>query len=740
MRNMINLGQGWRFIKEATGPAEAYEKASLAVMIPHTWNAEDGQDGGNDYHRGTCWYVRMLTKEEMTPSEENGRIYLEFAGVAMSSDVYLDGQKLCHHDGGFSLFRVDLSAYAGREHELAVAVSNEDNTRVYPQKADFTFYGGIYREVKLVKVPSVHFALDYMGTSGFRVTPKVDLETKRASVQVTAYVEHHTDEPAEVTFETAGQSKIVPVEGSVASVTFELDPVHLWDGLSDPYLYDLRASLSSGDEIHTRYGCRKMEITSEGFFLNGKPYPLRGVSRHQDRKGLGNALSLKEHREDMNLILEMGANTIRLAHYQHAQEFYDLCDECGIITWAEIPYITMHMKDGRENTLSQMEELIVQNYNHPSIAVWGLSNEITAASAVDEDLLENHRLLNDLCHHLDPTRPTTMADVFMLEIESPILEIPDVNSYNLYFGWYLGELGQNDEFFDEYRAKFPNRAIGLSEYGADANPAYHSSHPERSDYTEEYQCVYHEHMLKMIEARPWLWATHCWNMFDFAADGRDEGGKHGENQKGLVTFDRSYRKDAFYLYKAYWNQKDPFVHLCSKGYQKRAEAVTKIKVYSNQPKIALYLDGKLLEEKEGSRIFEFEIGLSGEHRIEAKAGELSDVMTLIRVEKPEESYIFNKGTGSITNWFDSEEIDPAYFSVQDTLGELRANPKAGAIINAMMEKASAARGDVAQSVKDNPALQRMMGRMTMISLLKQGGADEESVKQLNRILQGIPKE
>ena len=187
-----------------------------------------------------------------------------------------------------------------------------------------------------------------------------------------------------------------------------------------------------------------------------------------------------------------------------------------------------------------------------------------------------------------------MADVFMLEIESPILEIPDVNSYNLYFGWYLGELGQNDEFFDEYRAKFPNRAIGLSEYGADANPAYHSSHPERSDYTEEYQCVYHEHMLKMIEARPWLWATHCWNMFDFAADGRDEGGKHGENQKGLVTFDRSYRKDAFYLYKAYWNQKDPFVHLCSKGYQKRAEAVTKIKVYSNQPKIALYVDGKLL--------------------------------------------------------------------------------------------------------------------------------------------------
>ena len=745
MRNYTELSKEWRFVKTAASAIEAAEsQAAEQISIPNTWNAIDGQDGGNDYYRGTCWYVRELSEEEMTPAEEGGSIYLEFDGVAMSCDVYLDGEKLIHHDGGYSLFRVNMNPYQGKAHTLAVAVSNEDNGRVYPQKADFTFYGGIYRMVRLVKTPAVHFALGYMGTSGFRVTPQVDLEGGCAEVLVTAYVEGADGLDASVTFETDGQVRTAPVENGSATVSFILSPVHLWDGVKDPYLYEMKASLSSGDEIRTRYGCRKFEINGEGFFLNGKAYPLRGVSRHQDRKGLGNALTLKEHQEDMAFIREIGANTVRLAHYQHAQEFYDLCDENGIVAWAEIPYITQHMSGGLENTLSQMEELIVQNYNHPCIAVWGLSNEITAASPVNEELLNNHRMLNDLCHHIDPTRATTMANVFMLEIDSPILEIPDVNSYNLYFGWYLGELSQNDEFFDEYHAKYPERAIGFSEYGADANPAYHSSHPERSDYTEDYQALYHEHILKMIDERPYLWATHVWNLFDFAADGRDEGGKHGENQKGLVIFDRKYRKDAFYLYKAAWNKEDKFVHLCGKGYVNRAEDKTKIKVYSNLPAVDLYVDGALFDHQEGERIFTFEVAISGEHAIEARAvdaagNEVKDSMKVVRVDQPDESYIYNNQAAKVINWFDAGELDPDAFSVQDTLGELRANPQAGAVVNAMMEKASASRGDVANAVKDNPALQRMMGKMTLISLLKQGGADEESIKSLNRILQGIKK-
>ena len=570
------------------------------------------------------------------------------------------------------------------------------------------------------------------------MTPVVDLEKHCASVTVETW--QNSKDGAPVTFGAAGQTKTVPSKDGHACAEFVIENVHLWDGTDDPYLYTASASLASGDAVSTRFGCRVFACDPEkGFFLNGRSYPLRGVSRHQDLKGKGNALSLEDHKADMAIIRELGANTLRLAHYQHAQEFYDLCDENGIVVWAEIPYITMHMADGRANTLSQMRELITQCYNHPSIAVWGLSNEITAASAVNEDLLENHRLLNDLCHRMDPTRLTTMANVFMLEIESPILKIPDINSYNLYFGWYLGELSQTDEFFDEYHAKYPDRVIGFSEYGADANPAFHSAHPEKGDYTEDYQALYHEHMLKMIEERPYLWATHVWNLFDFAADGRDEGGKHGENQKGLVTFDRQLRKDAFYLYKAAWNKTEPFVHLCGKRYENRAEETTEIKVYSNRPSVTLYVDGTPVETVIGRTVFRFTIPLLGEHLIRAEAGDVSDTMCIRRVGEPDESYIFNKAAASVANWFDSEEIDPACFSVSDTLGEIRSNPQAGAIIDAMMAKGASERGDVADAVKDNPALQRMMGRMTMLSLLKQGGADEQSIKQLNRILQGIRK-
>ncbi len=728
MRKITKLNEGWRFLKAAI-PAESavqYAARGEAVTLPHTWNAVDGQDGGNDYHRGLCWYVRELTAEE-TAGE---RLFLEINGAAHTAEVWFNGKRLARHEGGYSTFRVELTGELREKNLLAISVSNEDTVSVYPQKADFTFYGGLYRDVNLIAVPAEHFELLRDGTPGIKVTPDVDLERKRATVTVETW---HNGETVDITLN--GETKTV-----ARRAEFVIENVHLWDGLDDPYLYSVTAKLPSGDEVSTRFGCRVFGFDAEkGFFLNGRSYPLRGVSRHQDVKGKGNALRYADHAADMAIIRELGANTLRLAHYQHAQEFYDLCDENGLVVWAEIPYITMHMSAGRENTLSQMRELITQCYNHPSIAVWGLSNEITAASAVNEELLENHRALNELCHRMDPTRPTTMADVFMLEIDSPILEIPDINSYNLYFGWYLGELEQTDEFFDEYHAKYPERVIGFSEYGADANPAFHSSHPEKGDYTEEYQALYHEHMLKMIEARPYLWATHVWNLFDFAADGRDEGGKHGENQKGLVTFDRQLRKDAFYLYKAAWNKTEPFVHLCGKRYANRCEAETEIKVYSNQPEVRLYVDDVLIGEQTGRTVFSFRVPLLGEHLIRAEAGECRDSMVLRRVSEPDESYLFNKAAASVTNWFDADEIDPSCFSVSDTLGEIRQHPQAGAIVDAMMAKGASERGDVADAVKDNPALQRMMGRMTMLSLLKQGGADEESIKQLNRILQGIKK-
>ena len=393
-RRIVSLNEGWQFVKNG----EVSE-----VRLPHTWNAADGQDGGNDYYRGTCQYIRSLKRPK---TEADARVFLEVRGAAMSAEVFLNGKSLAAHQGGYSAFRVDLTDDLAEENELRISVDNSEGDSVYPQKADFTFYGGLYRDVNLIIVPGTHFDLSYCGAPGIKVTPVVDLERKTAEVTVETW---QTGEGA-VKFTLGKESRTAEPRQGHASVKFTLEDVHLWDGIRDPYLYQVTASLDSGDEVSARFGCRTFEIDAQkGFLLNGRSYPLRGVSRHQDWKGAGNALTMEHHRRDMEIVREIGANTLRLAHYQHAQEFYDLCDENGIIVWAEIPYITMHMPGGRENTLSQMEELIAQCYNHPSIAVWGLSNEITAASAVDDDLLENHRLLNELCHRMDGTRPTPMA-------------------------------------------------------------------------------------------------------------------------------------------------------------------------------------------------------------------------------------------------------------------------------------------------------------------------------------------
>ena len=736
MRTIQNLNANWTFYKTDVPAAGR----GVPVTLPHTWNAADGQDGGDNYYRGRCWYTRPLDEAALPERPAGARVFLEFEGAALQAEVYVNGEKLAEHAGGFSTFRVDVTDHLKKSNELAVAVSNARSGEVYPQQADFTFYGGLYRNVNLIVVPQTHFALNYHGGPGLKITPVVDLSARRAAVAAEAWVEGPGADGAQVTFSLAGQTQTVPVAGGAAKAEFTIEGVHLWDGLDDPYLYTATASLQSGDAVSARFGCRKFEIDPQkGFLLNGRSYPLRGVSRHQDRQGAGNALTPAMMEEDMAIIKELGANTLRLAHYQHAQHFYDLCDENGLIVWAEIPYITMHLKNGRANTLSQMTELVVQNYNHPCIAVWGLSNEITAASAVNEELLENHRALNDLCHKLDPTRPTTMANVFMLETDSPILEIPDVNSYNLYFGWYLGEMGETDEFFDAYHAKYPGRCIGFSEYGADANPAYQSPSPEKGDYTESYQCLYHEHMLRMIEARPWLWATHVWNLFDFGADGRDEGGKPGQNQKGLVTFDRELKKDAFYLYKAAWNRREPFVHLCGSRYVDRAEDVTEVKAYSNQDTVSLYVDGKLLETKAGRTVFTFRVPLAGEHTIEARAAGCSSVMLVRKAAEPNPAYRMPGRAAAVTNWFDASELDESCYSIFDTLAELRQNPETAKIVDGMMAQGAASHGEIAETVKDNPALQRMIGRQKLSTLLKQGGVDEQSIKQLNRILQGIKK-
>lgn len=738
MRVTENFNHDWYFVKAADSAA-AQSMEWERVTLPHTWNNVDGQDGGNDYYRGVCLYRKNFQRP--LSWQEGEKVFLEFNGAAMTASVTVNGKLLKNHDGGYSTFRVDITDVLEEENQVYVAMDNSANDRVYPQKADFTFYGGLYRDVNLICVPGNHFELEKDGTPGIKVTPVV--HGRDAEVTVEAWV---CGTAGRVRFSVGGERVVdAEVVDGKAEAVFTLENVHLWDGIRDPFLYAAKAELLVNDGIEdciqTRFGCRSFSFDRErGFILNGRPYPLRGVSRHQDRAGVGNALTREMHQEDMEIIREMGANTIRLAHYQHDQYFYDLADEAGMVVWAEIPYITQHMENGRKNTLDQMRELVTQCYNHPSIVCWGLSNEITASGNVTEDLMENHRLLNELCHRMDKTRPTTMAHVFMLETDSPLIEVADIGSYNLYFGWYLGELAQNDRFFDEYHEKFPHRVIGFSEYGADANPKYQSAAPERGDYSESYQCVYHEHLLDCIEKRPYLWATHVWNMFDFAADGRDEGGAHGVNQKGLVTMDRKLKKDAFYLYKAAWSR-EPFVHLCGSRYVDRCEAVTQVKVYSNQSQVALYVDGELFQQAEGNRIFVFQVPINGGHVIEARSGELADSIRVRRAEQPNPEYQFAQ-EGGIVNWFDKEDFKPGYFSVKDTMGVLQAHPAAGAIVGRMMEKARASRGDVAQSTAGNQNLQKMMAGMSLESLLKQakGAVTAEQIKELNTALQQIKKE
>ncbi len=736
MRIKESFNEKWMFSREDCGGQTALAQGT-PVTLPHTWNAQDGQDGGNDYYRGRCWYAKTFTPPELQAGDQ---LWLEFEGVAMTAEVYLNGRKLAVHQGGYSAFRAELTqALVPGENLLAVLADNSENDTVYPQKADFTFYGGIYRPVWLLRVPAAHFALDYHGGSGIKVTPVLSQNLQSAEVKVEAWV---TGDAGHVKFTLDGKAQDAMVVQGHAETVFHLEPVHLWNGVEDPYLYTVKAQLESGDEAETRFGCRTIAFDpQQGFILNGKPCRLCGVARHQDRLGLGNALTDAEHEEDMALMREMGANTVRLAHYQHAQHFYDLCDEYGMIVWAEIPYITKHMENGRQNTLDQMTELIVQNCNHPSIVCWGLSNEITASGGVTADMAENHKALNELCHKLDPTRPTTMAHAFMLDMDDDFVMASDIRSYNLYYGWYLGELEQNDQFFDEFHQKHPEAVIGLSEYGADANPAYQNGAPEKGDWSEPYQAVYHEHMLKMWSERPYIWAMHCWNMFDFAADGRDEGGKPGQNQKGLITFDRKTKKDAFYLYKAYLSDQ-PFVHLCGRRYVDRAEEITQIKVYSNQPQVTLLVDGKVLAEKTADKVFVFEVPISGQHHIEARSGELSDSITIRKTGAPNPAY--RADGGEVVNWFDrpDEVMREGYYSILDSMESIKKSPAGAAMLARMMEKVTASYGDVAKSVTLPEAVQRQMDKMPLEKLLKQAGkaVTPAMVKQLNAALNQIPRE
>ena len=730
MRYITNFNSDWEFSLHSD---DNWEK----VTLPHTWNNLDGQDGGNDYYRGKCTYRKTILKKDLPLGEEH---YLEINGANLSSVVYLNGEKLKSHDGGYSTYRVRLKDLRD-ENILEVTVDNSPSDRVYPQTADFTFYGGLYRDVRLISLPFSHFSLENLGTPGIKATPDV-----KGTLDVEVEVDGDYDSILYTLLDREG--KVVTEENSrETKVTLSVSSPHLWNGRKDPYLYYIKAELLKGeerlDEVGSEIGFRSFRIDPErGFILNGEEYPLRGVSRHQDRKDKGNAISKEDHEEDMALIMEVGANTIRLAHYQHDQYFYHLCDKNGIVVWAEMPYISQHMSQGRENTISQMKELITQNYNHPSIVVWGLSNEITMGNPKDPDMLENHRILNDLCHTMDKTRLTTSAMLTVCGIDEEIVHISDVVSYNHYFGWYGGEVSMNGPWFDAFHKKYPNKPIGCSEYGCEALN-WHTSRPMQGDYTEEYQAYYHEEMIKQFFSRKYLWATHVWNMFDFGADARAEGGENGQNHKGLVTIDRKYKKDAFYAYKA-WLSEEKFIHIASKRYVDRTEDITNVTVYSNLPEITLFLNGEKFETKTAEdHFFKFQVPNKGRTIIEAVYGDYRDKSEINKVDVFNESYRL-KEKGAVLNWFDITERE-GYCSLNSKISDILGTMRGKLILCLLLMKKTKGmkkKGEGNKSSMVNKDTMAMIGSFTilritsMVSMLGIEFTKEELLnlnKKLNRI-------
>ena len=744
MRTITSINRKWAFTKQTTEIPAAIDLKWDFVNLPHSWNALDGQDGGNDYYRGTAIYAKELDKEELPEAE---RYYIEINGANSSADLYVNGKKLAHHDGGYSTWRCDITEEIGLKTMVVIAVDNAPNETVYPQVADFTFYGGLYRNVNIIGVSESHFDLDYYGGPGIKVTPVMD--GKNANVEVEVFVTNtKMGQYLQYTILDAEGNVIHNIATDETKITCTIEEAHLWNGRKDPYLYTVEVNLVEDkeilDNVSTRFGCRSFEIDPQkGFILNGEEYPLRGVSRHQDRWGIGNALLPEHHEEDIEYICEVGCTTIRLAHYQHDQYFYDLCDEKGLVIWAEIPYISQHMPGGRENTVSQMKELITQNYNHPCIVVWGLSNEITMKNPKDPDLLENHHILNDLCHEMDKTRLTTMAVVSMCDIDEEYVRIPDTVSYNHYFGWYGGDTSMNGPWFDKFHAKYPNQPIGISEYGCEALN-WHTSKPIQGDYTEEYQAYYHEELIKQIHARPYLWATHVWNMYDFGADARAEGGENGQNHKGLMTFDRKYKKDSFFAYKA-WLNPEPMVHLCGKRYIDRVEDVTKVTVYSNQPKVELFANGVSLgvQEHNGLPFFYFDVPNVGTTKLVAVAGELKDESIINKVETFNEAYRL-KEKGAVLNWFDITEKE-GYLSLNDKMSDVLATVRGKLLFAGMMAKMMPKKGDKAMGgFEINDGMMQMMGGFTVLRLTSMLGMmninmTKEDLLSLNEQLNKIKK-
>jgi beta-galactosidase len=613
VRQRVDLNTGWRFNKGDVAGAEATtfnDSAWQQLNVPHTWNALDGADGGNNYYRGVGWYRRHYT----VPAAYAGKmLFLQFAGANQVADVWVNGTYLGKHSGGYSRFRFGAtSAFkVGQDNVIAVKVNNANNADIAPLSADYSFDGGIYRNVSLQVVdPLAVRMLDSAGPGVYLRQRSVTAAS--ATVDVTTKLFNNNTSSRDVVVRTvitdasgtvvADQSLPARTVGANAGVdvvqTVTIAGPHRWDGLADPYLYHANVEIRSGgqvtDVVTEPLGLRTFSVDpNTGFSLNGHAYDLHGVNLHQDQAGVGWAASDAQHTQDFDLIREIGATTIRMAHYQHDQKDYNLADERGLVVWAEIPLVndTTNSAAFTANARQQLTELIRQNYNHPSIVFWGIGNEQRVDNAATNTLLDQ---LAGLVNTEDPDRVSVYASCCVSDTGA-VNNHAEASGYNKYFGWYNGTYNDLGGNLDSLHAANPGRRIALSEYGAGASTTQHALNPPQpspggQNHPEEYQALLHEASWKQLDARQYVWGTYVWNMFDFASDGRNEGGQPGINDKGLVTRDRLTRKDAFYFYKANWAT-TPTLYITSRRWTQRTTAATELKVYSNAATVTATLNG-----------------------------------------------------------------------------------------------------------------------------------------------------
>ncbi|UDF03187.1 glycoside hydrolase family 2 protein [Asticcacaulis sp. AND118] len=610
------LDTGWRFLKADAKGAEAPDfddRQWRVATLPHTPNASDGEDGAtagaSDYYRGTMWYRKDLDLKALPATK---RLYLQFDGAALVSDVFVNGRFVGRHEGGYAIFRFDISRFvtAGRN-VVAVRVSNAVWPHIAPPGGDFTLFGGLYRGVSLIETREAGFDWLDNGSPAVAVTP-ADVSARSADLNIRVGLRNHRGRTARLIVQTrifdATGKPVLSLSKSVnvaaggtarAELKGELKTPRLWNGRKDPYLYSAVTEISDDnatlDRSSLAFGIRTVSFDAQkGLLLNGQPYEVNGVNLHASRAGKGGAISRADIAEDFDLIEEMGATAVRLVHYQHAQTAYDEADRRGLLVLTEIPLVGQLPAVTellRANAAQQLRELIRQNINHPSVIAWGLGNELHGDTATVAGLF---RELNTLAKAEDPTRPTIYAHCCVADDEARAL-VTDQIGFNRYFGWYTEQKGTLGEWADAYHKRFPTRPFALTEYGAGGSLAHQDDTPgvvvpASGWHPESYQSLYHETNWAMLKARPFIWGRFVWQMFDAASDGRNEGEHAGINDKGLVSYDRQTRKDSFWFYKAQWSNA-PVVYITSRRLTARTEARTDVKIYTNQPQITLTVNG-----------------------------------------------------------------------------------------------------------------------------------------------------